>query len=350
MQKLADNILAIIKDYQNDSGVQLTSKNVMDWANQFDEGDREFILQEMLNLLNQGIYLSKANVKNLLKDRIKEFQEYYKYASVDAFLEETVFLDLQKDGKSQKAILLLLDEILQKHYDTKLSNCGRKIQKNFIYLDDGINTGNTVFKQLSAWLKEEPNGSTRLTQVNSKNIRLIVSVFYYHTWSWKNTLWRWKMELKSDEIMNRIDWFFDHEIQNHPGLPNQKFNLAYPTQGQPSKVKAFLQSLHDGAKNHEDKALRPANKPVKELFFSNSENRNRFESILLDKGIAILSKVEKVYYQHRPLGDGLPSYKTFGTGTIFFTWRNVSNTCPLVFWWKGHEWKGLFPVINRGIN
>ncbi len=158
------------------------------------------------------------------------------------------------------------------------------------------------------------------------------------------------MGLDSDQIMKRIDMFFDYEIQNHPGLANQQFNLAYPSPNQPAKIKAFLQGLHEGAKNHENKAFRPLGKPTKELFFSSPENRNRFESILLDKGVDILNQIDKIYYQHRPLGDGLPSYKTLGTGTLYFTWRNISNTCPLVFWWVGHGWKGLFPVRNRGIN
>jgi hypothetical protein len=350
MRKLADDILIIIGDYQNDNNVQLTSQDIIDWSNQFDDGDRKFILQEMLHLLNQGIYLSRVKAKALLKERIKEFTEHYKYQSVNSFLNETIFLDLQQAGKSQGAILELLDEVLKENYKTKLSDCGGKSHKNFIYLDDGINTGNTVFKQLSVWLKEQDGNVTRLISVNNKSIRLIVSAFYYHTWSWENLRWRLKKDLNSDEILNRIEMFFDYEIQNHPRRQNQQYNLAYPVQGQPPKIKAFLQNLHEGARNHEDKAFRPSNKPGKELFFSNPENRNRFERILLDKGITILNKVEKIYYQHRPLGDGLPSYKTFGTGTLYFTWRNISNTCPLVFWWKGHDWKGLFPVKNRGLN
>lgn len=240
MKKLADEILAIIDDYQNDFGIQLTSQDIIDWANQFDEDDRKFVLEETLHLLKQGIYLSKDRAKKLLKDRITELKDYYKYPNVKGFLEETIFLDVQQEGKSQKVVLELLEEILNEHYSMSLSECGSKMKRNFIYLDDGINTGNTVFKQLTSWLKQQIGTSTRLIQVNNKDIRLIVSVFYYSTWSWKNTLWRWKKELNSDEIMNRIDWFFDYEIQNHPGLPDQQFNVVYPTQNQSGKVKRFF--------------------------------------------------------------------------------------------------------------
>lgn len=142
--------------------------------------------------------------------------------------------------------------------------------------------------------------------------------------------------------------FYDYVIENHPNFNNQRYNLAYPLAGQPGDVTGFLSQLHEGAINHENKACRPVNKPLTETFFSSSENRNRFESILLAKGIWILSQVTKAYKQHRPLGDVSPSYKTYGTGTIFFTWRNISNTCPLVFWWEGHGWHGLFPLQGRG--
>jgi hypothetical protein len=52
----------------------------------------------------------------------------------------------------------------------------------------------------------------------------------------------------------------------------------------------------------------------------------------------------------RPLGLINPTYRTFGLGTHFFTWRNIPNNSPLVFWWEvpGHNWIPLFPVMNRG--
>ena len=52
----------------------------------------------------------------------------------------------------------------------------------------------------------------------------------------------------------------------------------------------------------------------------------------------------------RPLGLINPQYKIFGLGTHYFTWRNIPNNAPLVYWWEvpGHKWKPLFPVANRG--
>jgi len=344
MQQLADDILAIISDYQNDFGFHITSHRIIEWANQFDVQDREFVLKEFRHLLNQGIYLSKAKAKVQLRDRIEEMRVHYQYATTNLFLSETVFLDLQKENKSQKHILTLLDEVLIESYGIHLIDSGKSVQKNFVYFDDGINTGGTLFYQIKNWLLED----NRLTRVSSRSIRLTVSVFYYHTWAWENVKWRWKKEFENDQINNRVDLFYDYAIENHLGFNNQRFNLAYPVDGQPGDVSGFLNQLHEGAINHPSKACRPVNKPLKETFFSSIANRNKFETILLVKGIDILSQVTKANKQHRPLGDVSPSYKTYGTGTLFFTWRNISNTCPLVFWWEGHGWHSLFPLQGRG--
>lgn len=190
MVNIANDILSIIRGYRNDSGVHLTLDSILNWVNQFDEGDHQFILEELRHLLRQGTYLSKAQAKKQLRDRIEEMRGHYQYSNSKAFLSETVFLDLQKEGKSQKHILALLDEVLHESYGTRIQDTGKTSQKNFIYFDDGINTGGTLFNQIKGWLSVD----NRLGLVTSRSIRLIVSVFYYHTWSWENVKWRWKME------------------------------------------------------------------------------------------------------------------------------------------------------------
>ncbi|MDQ3109752.1 MAG: hypothetical protein M3R17_07635 [Bacteroidota bacterium] len=69
LKLIADRIIEIISDYQNEEGVQLTSQNVSEWINQFEEEDRRFILEEFLHLLQKGIYVSRAKAKELLSFR-----------------------------------------------------------------------------------------------------------------------------------------------------------------------------------------------------------------------------------------------------------------------------------------
>ena len=72
---------------------------------------------------------------------------------------------------------------------------------------------------------------------------------------------------------------------------------------------------------------------------------NRLERIFLEKGIEILDNTEsKAKQQMRALGYSLPSYKDFGFGALCFTWRNVPNNTPLVFWYAGG---GFYPLFEK---
>ncbi|REG78218.1 hypothetical protein C8N25_13910 [Algoriphagus antarcticus] len=144
---------------------------------------------------------------------------------------------------------------------------------------------------------------------------------------------------------------FDYLIENQVKWSNQKLNCLYPVQNQSKFVMDYLNSLTISTPGNTP-AFRNPNQPTKEVFFSNPQNRLTLERIFLEKGIELLGKVKSLSPdpRKRPLGDTVKSHRTFGTGTLFFTWRNVSNTCPLVFWWdvSGHDWIPLFCVKNRG--
>lgn len=348
MEKLADNILEIIGDYQNDFGVRLSRQNIIDWANQFGESDCAFVLQEFLHLLSQDIYVSKEGARELLKKSLVGISSKLNYPTVPAFLSETVFLNLQPAPKSQGELLVLLDEVLQRDYGVNLAACGNTAQKNFVYYDDLLATGGTISKIIGNWLaSDHTTGVPNFTLVNSGAIRFVVCVFGCHSWGLDTCRWLWKYRLKNDEIMKSVKVFYHYLIENQVGKPSEKLNLIYPAiEQQPDFVKEYLGSIE--ATRHESKAFRRRVQPQTESFFSNSENRIRFENILLNKGIEILNQVNQQTSANRPLGATFPSYKTFGTGTLYFTWRNISNTCPLVFWWEGHGWHGLFPLRNRG--
>ena len=87
------------------------------------------------------------------------------------------------------------------------------------------------------------------------------------------------------------------------------------------------------ADRHPEYAFRPENLPTAEKYFTSADNRIRYEHILIEKDIYIISQIQgEVRCNVRPLGFIYPSYKTFGVGSLFFTWRNVPNNAPLVFW------------------
>ena len=83
--------------------------------------------------------------------------------------------------------------------------------------------------------------------------------------------------------------------------------------------------------------------PQNEEFFTTPENRIRYENIILLKGIEILENSVTSKPNIRALGYSLPSIKDFGFGTLCFTWRNVPNNTPLVFWYSHGGFTPLFP-------
>ena len=146
-------------------------------------------------------------------------------------------------------------------------------------------------------------------------------------------------------------------MENHPAInyfnQNPKFDHAYPLESEVgSDFLTFIEGAFDRKypMSKEEYAFRNPKFPQKEELFSSPENRNRFEQILLAKGIQIINNIEDLKVPSiRPLGMAPPSYKTLGTGSHTFTWRNISNTCPLVYWWESGGWHPLFPVKNRGM-
>lgn len=355
MEKLIKDIVKIIKGYRKDDiglfyNTKIDEAHVKRWVEQFNEEDREFLLSELLHLLPQS-YLSKKNTLRILGAEFKTLRKDFKYDSVEDFLDETRFLDCQKKEKSQKVFLDFIEEILEKKYNYTLNDCGKKKVKNWIYFDDVLATGGTFRDDI---LEEIENFG--IEDFKKSNIKVIASFVILHTWAENNVSFviDKKIGFKLEE---RLKFYRLAEIENNPRIhdyynPSPEFNLIYPVKSDLGEE--ILKSIEDSFEReydlrNEEFAFRNSDYPKKEDFFSNSENRIRYENILMEKGFEIMKSIDNLTAQGlRPLGMTLPSNKTLGTGSHFFTWRNISNTCPLVFWWGANDWYPLFPPKNRG--
>ena len=87
--------------------------------------------------------------------------------------------------------------------------------------------------------------------------------------------------------------------------------------------------------------------PASEDFFTSAASRQLLENVFLSKGIEILNNVNARNKSIRALGYSIPSLKNFGFGALCFTWRNVPNNTPLVFWYVGGGFSPFFKV-HRG--
>lgn len=348
MEKLAEIIFNVIKDYRKDDGINLTTQNILEWADQFDQ-DAEFILTELAHIIPQ-VYVSKENAKKAIASHLKKLIKDYNYSSVAKFLMDTKFLDLQSVGKSQKVILELIEEVLNEEFGETSKKYDSYPKINFIYFDDVLATGGTIGNHLIDWLKNKnTDGEENQKKILENKFHLSIHLFCLHTWGHAFQTFRLKKTF-SDSIDSKIKWYRNYEIANHVKWNNQSLNIAIPVNEQPVNAKTYLANL--SANKYEDYAYRKQGLPQKESFFTSPENRVRYENLILQKGLSIIGMIQgEIKSNIRPLGLVNPNYKTYGLGTHFFTWRNIPNNCPLIFWWevKGHNWKPLFPVANRGI-
>lgn len=355
MEQLIDDIYEIIKDYRSDEGlphVGMTKQRIRRWIEQFDEADREFILTEMKNIFAKR-YCSKAKAKDFLKKVVDKLTEDLKYKSPQEFLAKTVFLDLQPEGKSQKTMLKLLREILQSEYHYTIPEYYPEDVKHFVYLDDVLCTGNTLFQDMKEWCEGwYDEGTKNIDAIKDGTADFICAFIFIH----EKNYYKKKAEMRHkicNEISEKHKMYRMFEIENSEGDVNAALDFVFPLEAnQPQIVYDYkdkiVEQVDEYTKRYNstsrEEFYRTAGRPQTEKLFSSADNRTRFENIMLKQGVEVLNRANTRVKNMRALGFSLPSQKNFGFGTLCFTWRNVANNTPLVFWYSGG---GLFPFFVK---
>lgn len=352
MDAIIEKIVEIISPYrEGELFVKIDQAHVGQWINQFNEDDREFILTELLHLLPQS-FLTREKIIKVLDSVFDVLEKDFKYDSIEELLDNTCFLRCQPEHKSQSILLEFLDEILVEKYGRSVNDCGSKEIKFWLYLDDVLASGGTCRRDIVKVIEEHGKD-----EFKDSEIKIICIYFVLHDWGASNCRFTIGKSLGYDLKKDRLKFYRIGTVENNPRIhnfwnPTPKFNHTYPLES--DEGKEFLNFIEDAFirdydMTNEEFAFRNPAYPKKEEFFSSPENRNRYEQILLKKGIEIIHRIENLNARGlRPLGMTPPAYKTLGTGSHIFTWRNISNTCPIVYWWEANEWYPLFPVINRG--
>lgn len=218
----------------------------------------------------------------------------------------------------------------------------------YVYIDDGIYSGNRAIEDLTDLLSIIPNNSevyvfhfvatTFGTEEVRKELRSlsenkgicieflswkkidnnrkpVITSTYTEEYYQYMCLWPEKRVLKNPEVTTFIN-------RVREKFPNQQFEFR----GYPWSMQAGL--------------------------FTSTENRRVIEEEFLLKGLYIYQFCDKSKKNY-PLGGSC--LRTFGTGTFCAFEDNISNTCPLVLWWGNVEPKGdamdnWYPLLPRRIN
>ena len=354
-----NNLYQIVKDYRADEneGVGIVSKDrIEEWVNQFDKNDRDFILNETVHIFKDR-YLTKSKVKNILLGAIKGMAKSDNPSGdIPSFLSNSIFLDLQPKGKSQGVILELLKSVIEDKLNVKiktstLDELNDNQAKHYIYIDDVLCSGHTYYQDIFDFLNSQSNeGDKYYIKLLNGNIYVHSSFIFAHLNNFRIKLTQLKMKVHRDIIKNNFKCFY-HRLIDNVQVSDSKFEILKPIENHQSqeindykdKINSQVDRYINGKYKRAEDYFRDPNIPNNENFFTSSENRIRYEKIILLKGIEIIKNSNSLKPNIRALGYSLPSIRDFGFGTICFTWRNVPNNTPLVFWYSIRGFNALFP-------
>lgn len=318
-QALAD----IVGDYNSGRVPQIDAAHVIRWASQFDEHVRSPLITELTHVLS-STYLSRAKAVDFLSRVVRA--EKLTGDDPGGFWQSANLLDIQLAGNSQSEMLDLLVEVLQEQFGVDRESTGQG-GDTFIYLDDGMFTGNRIRRDLEAWLSEAP-----------ENAKLHVIVFVLHrgTYFARGELTK---AIRASGKLIEVTWWRMLELEDRKSETDVSDVLR------PVSLPAdLLVEAHVANMKYKPHLRNPGSIGQAKLFSSDAA-RQLLESEFLKAGVRIRADSPYLGDSQRPLGH--MSLETLGFGSMFVTFRNCPNNAPLALW-AGDPWIPLFPrVTNR---
>lgn len=317
--ELLNSVATTIADYREGEIDPPTAEHVDTWVKQFDEAAQPPLLSELDRLLKRT-YVSRTDCRKFLSGLITNKD----FGSTDPvkFWRQVRFLNIQGAGNSQREMLVMFDEILQKVCALKITECGEK-PITFLYLDDGIFSGYHVLNDLSGWIKTDAPGQA--------NVRVVVIALHYGgEFNAKKGIA--KVAASAGKQIE-ITWWRCLSIENRRTFADTS-DVFWPV-GLPNDadVQAYVKTLKYPP------VFRKPGSIGENKFFSSEEGRNLLEQQFLQAGVRIRSQCPYLNVYQRPLGNMI--LETLGFGTPIVTYRNCANNCPLAFW-VGDPWYPLF--------
>ena len=334
-EALLASIATTIADYRSGEISPPTPEHVEKWVSQFDHEEQGAILEET-DLVLRSTYLNKDRARGVLT-RFLSNPEIVGSDPV-TMLAQVKFLDIQRKGNSQKDLLNLATEVLQSKYGLTVDDCGGT-PTSYIYVDDCLFSGSTVFYDLEKWLP---------TATPDSRLHLI----FFARYSRGLNYYRKKLGPVVAPHKVSVSYWSCYRFLNEPWV-TKSFDCLWPIEFSGDDfVDEYVRSLRDQAKGsrYEPRIFRPPGTPTEERTFSSPAARAVVERAFMRAGSRIASFAKEAKIEMRPLGyDKLAS---LGFGALFVTYRNIANNCPLTLWWGDPDapptetlgkWYPLFP-------
>lgn len=337
----ASKIANCLSDYEKS---QVTTDSVMSWAIQFDN-DAQFVLDETAHFIDK-IYFSKSRVESILKKWILELKN--DFDSWESFLKDVLFINTQegKNGveKSQNALYHIISDIIKKETGKAIEDyiCGPK--KVYVYADDILASGNTLRDGVTESIKQYNCQDKRyccwiICCHSIQKTRTLNSIVKRVTGSFDDSPFRINLEKNF-----RCEYMIENGCRkgNENDYGNQLFNCIEPLD---SDLSREIMSKNEVFGSVDSVHLLKDSEITEEKFFTSYENRKRYTELIFKKSNMQLMEFLEIGAQdnpkYKPLGVTNRTDKSLGLGTLFITWRNIPNNCPLAFWGCVNGWKPL---------
>ena len=318
-EELLKSLSETIKDYRVGETSDLTPDHVARWIDQFDAPVQLPILKEMDHVLTQT-YLPKKSVEEFLSS--VAVNEKLTGGDPRSYWRSGALLDIQGAGDSQSDMLEMFEDALEGKCGLSLDECSGS-SGTFVYLDDGVYTGNRVLGDLKSWIQADaPDEAT---------VNVVIIALHRGGQHYAKT--KLNEASRADGKNITINWWRCVELEDRRTY-TYSADVLRPTEipdDQP--VRDYAESLKYAPQ------LRKPGSLGEKAFFSSEEGRHILEQEFLKAGVRIRSMCPYLNDCQRPLGNSV--LETLGFGSLLVTFRNCPNNAPLALW-AGDPWYPLF--------
>jgi hypothetical protein len=324
--EILSSLAETLADYRQGEIEPRTPKLIDAWVQQFPDTVQLDVLSALSNVFKKT-YISKKDFKGFLGNLVKGNK--ISPGSVPAqYWRAANFLDTQKGGNSQTELLALADEVLTEIHSFGIDQTGSD-DGQFIYLDDCIGTGSRVRSDVCGWVES--------TAPKVSVLHVISPVLYLGSW-WIDdkiqetakaagktvSLTKWSLE--SYQMENRMARREIADVLWPTRLPSDPAVQAY--------VKRLVESGHPPA-------LRKGGNGGASGIFTDDAEKIVLEQAFLLRGCEIRQESSNLPDKARPLG--YHNLDCLGFGSMFVTYRNCPNNCPIALWVQQAEYPALLP-------
>ena len=336
------DIAEIIADYRlhdRKNGllkIEINRDHVERWIEQFPQ-NQDIILHKTKKLLSR-YYFSEDNVYSFL-ELVAESEELWE--DPEEAMGTAYFLDCQTEGKSQNHLLDMMEEVVLNTYDFDIKRTAVPIDgpATYIYLDDGLFSGRTLIRDMEALLPHIHSGSTVCAI-------FIIDYSFGDWWSHRR--------LNNTFQENGIKFMIIPYIKlNNSSGTDYSFDCLRPKQYESDLLDEYICLMNREKTENPDKKIFTFRNRLhpKSNVFGSEKGREVLEQELMEAGLKIYNLSQNRTQYMRPMG--FDNRITFGFGAFFATFMNMSNNCPLAYWWGDagagdwHPFSKWYPLLPR---